>query len=261
MPTLANQAFGTKRAIEAHCQALLTGPLEEKDRAFLLALAQWHPNADLILGCGVRTVFVHSNGSGPTFAFERTDGSVAELNYKVCVRTPARLHAVRSYFRQLVAEQLREFRDQTFARYDLIQSGMGELVSKWQAEVGYASPQTFNGLVRDFLKEHELDVADVELESSPNDAAWVEYHARNAQLWIQGKSSQERNVSLSLQRVLVAANLDATKWPPDLLACHAPEPWCNDEQWLTKYPLSSHEEWLTKYHLYHLSSLLSSNAA
>lgn len=193
--------FATKTALLAHCSAMLKQPtLTLDDEQFLVALLEGHPESAQKIGVGVRRVFVNADGfGGRCFWLERVDGSCTDFSFRSCVTPPLHANEVRMALRQLVTDQIIEFRDATFVASSVACAITGELIASDAAHVDHRPPDHFIVLVERFLAVHGLTIDAVKVEPTKDGVtsreltdpvlarAWCTFHREHAVLQIVGK--------------------------------------------------------------------------
>jgi len=188
--TIGAEPFGSKAAAAARCREILGRHIGEqipagRDRDFVEALLDRHPDADEKIGCGIakfRSVLEPAMlGKKGTWHFEaiRNDGTVVDFSFYKCLSGTSRRIEALSAMRHAVAEQLAD------ARHSAATEG-GELHA-------HHAGSSFLTLANAWLKASGKTYMDLAIApavdgigtvmTAPQERkTWEEYHRRHATL-------------------------------------------------------------------------------
>lgn len=205
--TINGISFKSQKAVKDHCRHIrdritktnlfdvdygVTYYLEGDDKAFMLDLINHLPNADEIIGCGIRNISICVVPKGKFhwgFCVLRIDASEQVFGFGKFGIKPAQVRQRRSSeaFRNAISDQTIEYKEQYFdGHLEAVCEATGELMTREDCHVDHEHP-TFRELVKQFFGEDPIiemeddglfwNIADEELRSG-----WQAFHRKNAKL-------------------------------------------------------------------------------
>lgn len=196
--TVNNQFFASQRELEQYTQAILRAArmgarLDRDSEAFMADLLERHPSAERKIGCGVRAIWVRSNGKfGRGFWIERTDGTWEDFSYKQCLRPFTHASKCKFAFRRAIDDQVIAVKSAVFYQDDMTLPCpiTGEPMVWETAHVDHEPPHTFAALLEQYMERFGLTFDAIDLAEArggigkqlPPDlaahwAAWHQVHA------------------------------------------------------------------------------------
>lgn len=164
--------FKTKSAETKYFRAMLGKynigqRINDEDYKDLVILLQKHDDCKRKTGCGITAFSVVMTKQGTKcFNIIRPDCSSTEFSYLHCIRNlplTKKTEVIKS-FREIVFDDIQEFKNNAFAWVDKIKCGVtGELISRNQAHVDHAVPATFQYIVDCFMDDRKLEYKDIEI--------------------------------------------------------------------------------------------------
>jgi hypothetical protein len=208
MIEIGDKSFKTKKSAEDFIRAILykypvNTALTGEDLAFICDLLLYHPDKDLKIGVGVKSIIVEKDTTFRTtthFSIVRIDNSKEDFSFGKCL-TPNLNKAIklfRTCARRVVAHQILLFRDDFFLEN---QNSNGYvkcqltniLIDKNNCHVDHIPPNTFDKIISDFISLNNIDVDSVEFAKASNGIgkvfvdsslieAFADYHNEHAKL-------------------------------------------------------------------------------
>jgi len=191
---LAGVTYPRKKDVEARAKQILRDTpvhacLEGDDRAFMVALLNHHYLVKEKIGSGVKDIFVgkQPGRDAKRFLLRRTNGVIVDFSYRKCLRPPTRREHFAEACRAAVQGQVDAFKTHAFRplpvkgdptadvftfdpnRFRLEPTSKvpcaltGELVSWKECHVDHAPPNEFAKIVDDYIKEHQIDINQIQL--------------------------------------------------------------------------------------------------
>lgn len=174
-------------------------PLDPADFAFMLAVLDRHEHAADKIGVGVKTIHVEeeSEWGNRQFIITRVDGTHTDFSFMKCLYPASKLQVFKKACRDLVANDIKHFRQMQFASAPDGQIRCpitGVTMNRLDAHVDHEPPLTFDALVEQFIREEGLDVDIVTItglgdremrkgfEDSGLEARWKQFHRSHAHL-------------------------------------------------------------------------------
>lgn len=141
------------------------------------------------------------------FLVKRTDGSIRDFSWRKCLTPKTQKQEVRAVMRSLIEPQIVEFRDYAFAAGSHPCPITGELITKHNAHIDHAAPDTFQSLADRWLKLTGITEEDIELVYSP------EYQSRTdfADRWLASDWIEFHREKCRLRAVSPTANLSTLR--------------------------------------------------
>lgn len=209
--TVNGRLFSTQTELQQHTQAILRRyrpptRLTGDDAAHMADLLERHPSAETKIGCGVRAIWIRSNGKfGSGFYVERIDGTEEDFSYKQCLRPFTHASKCKFAFRRAIDDQVIAMKSHAFYI-----DGMtlpcpitGQPMTWETAHVDHMPPNTFAALLERYLTAFNIEYDDIELLEAPGGigkalpaglaAHWSSWHAEEANLRV---ISAEANLRL-----------------------------------------------------------------
>lgn len=217
MPTyeLAGRKFSSKEAVAQHARSIKDKYkpgtyLEGDELAFMYALLTWHPDAAIKIGAGVKAILIRANPmyGQNEFYLLRVDGSATEFSYKQCVQPSTPAADFRAACRVAIMPDIVAFSERWFAQNAVNPrcALTGERLTKAKAHVDHEPPTTFQNLLGEFVRLHDIDMGNVKLLGKTADntfrlriadpdleKAWIEFHRKYAKLRV---ISEQANLSI-----------------------------------------------------------------
>lgn len=140
--------------------------LNTEDAEFMTDIIKMHPKADYKIGSGIECFVIRQNYKYPTtrnFWIIRTDGSETDFSYLECISPNTKLAKFKNACRDVVKEYVIDFKCNNLTE-DSVCPITGELL-KDNVHVDHEPPNTFDVIVNNFIKENNIDVNKVKLES------------------------------------------------------------------------------------------------
>lgn len=207
---ILDKEFGTQKELKEYVQKILYAyelkqPLSLEDFQFMTSLLNNHPEAYEKVGDGIESIWIQENvvnrGKSRGFWFQRTDGSIDNFSYKVCIESPPSLT---SHFlmacREAVDSYVNAYREEAFQGLETLQCPItNDSITLKESYVAH-SPLHFKELAEAFIKNDNLALSeqlfqvhgDGHFTMSFADEAlrhkWIKYHYENATLEIRSKS-------------------------------------------------------------------------
>ena len=218
MITIGDKTFKTKVEAEKFIQEILyrqplSTPLEGSDLTFIYSLLECHPDVDVKVGVGVKSIIVECEKEfrrTKHFSVIRIDGTSTDFSFKKCLSpnlyTPIKLF--RSSARRVIAGQVIDFKKDFFLRNqnsnaEVLCQLTGVLVTKSNSHIDHTPPMTFDKIISDFIEIHTINVNDVKFVEADNGIGRVfvdsnlkntfsDYHQKTAQLRVVSQSANLR---------------------------------------------------------------------
>lgn len=205
------RTFATQLELQQHTQAILRryrppAQLAGDEAAHMADLLERHPSADTKIGCGVRAIWIRSNGKfGSGFYLERIDGTMEDFSYKQCLRPFTHASKCKFAFRRAIDDQVIAVKSQAFYADNMVlRCPITDEPMTWEtAHVDHIPPRTFAALLERYLAAYNLEYDDIELVEAPRGigkalpaglaAHWASWHAQEADLRV---ISAEANLRL-----------------------------------------------------------------
>lgn len=197
--TIGTKQFATKEDLKTFTKEILykysyNQVIPSPDADFLKDLVANHPEAEMKIGCGIDFFTIKPNMTSRVFYLTRTDGTSTDWSYLSCVTPPSRLTIVKKAGRNTVRDQVIDFKRRNFKPGMICPVSGRSIDTSPLAHVDHMSP-TFDEIVTSFIKERDLDIAQIELEGMQDNAiqkTWAgvlgeefkSYHASRAQFQI-----------------------------------------------------------------------------
>lgn len=206
---LAGQTFLTKKALQDAIkkilhQSPLNKDLQRDDYRLVRALLDYHPSADIKIGCGVVAIqvvkFKPYNNRG--FELVRLDGTKTDFSYRQCLNPESKLTKLKRACRFAVSSDIVAFRDSYFALGSPRCEISGEPVTRKTCHIDHAPPWTFRDIFNEFIQVYKIDIDKIRLAGCDVDGAttydiehpgikslWVLFHRNRAVLRILHKDT------------------------------------------------------------------------
>lgn len=214
---IAGEIFKTKSALQERIKEILHQHpelpyLAQKDFAFMFDVLKLHPDADIKIGVGVKTMYVKQNPiytHTRNFWVVREDDSETDFSYLECLKeTPHEKRFVNAC-RVAIELYMIDFKSKFFEQLNG-QTGLcpitGESITFTTCHVDHKAPKTFKSIVSRFIADKVIDVNKVKINGKGEDGVfqdtfddkqlakmWIDYHNANAELQIV---SHRANLSL-----------------------------------------------------------------
>lgn len=215
-----NEVFKTKKALQDKVRKILWwykdgDTVDMFDTPFLIDLFKRHPDADQKIGSGIAEIIVRSNPvytQTRCFWIIRTDGSETDISYLECLTETPHHKRFERACRVAIEPSIMKFKRQAFdlAGGFLTCPFTGELLTFAGSHADHIAPKTFQSLLADFVKTHEIDVESVgvngrgadgivqdTLDSTDLERAWIAYHDANADIQIVSRTANLSHVKKS----------------------------------------------------------------
>jgi hypothetical protein len=197
---IGEKSFASKEEAKKAIQTILYRykPRQEfspEDAEFIVDVVSLHPEADTKIGPGVKAVFACNveGYSSRGFFLRRSDESIEQFSFNKCLRPPSPKELVIKALRQLVVDQVLDFKKNAFSETSAIKCPLtGESVTQKDCHVDHVTP--FRDLVEMFAYGQGVrldeattesgDGAEVKLMDKALADKWIKYHRDNAVLRI-----------------------------------------------------------------------------
>lgn len=209
--TINGVFYPTQRELQQEVSALLRryrAPyrLEHNEAALMMDLLERHPSAEQKIGCGVRAIWILSNGKfGNGYYVERTDGSWEDFSYKQCLRPFTHASKCKFAFRRAIDPQVNAVKKQVFPLPGAVISCpiTGDAIVWETSHVDHEPPYTFAALLEQYMAWRGLTFDEIILDDPVDgigsvlppalSADWASWHAEHAVLRV---ISAEANIKL-----------------------------------------------------------------
>lgn len=164
---------------------------------FMLGLLRYHPWSDQKIGVGVQSMWVQPNENYATKCFwlERIDGTKTDFSFHQCVSLPSPLRDFKAACRRAIAPSIINLKQKYFSGINECSCPLlGITMTMSTSHVDHMSPNTFEKILNDFIKEFNIDVEAVPLVEHNDgkigncfddvnfEKEWVDFHDRRAKL-------------------------------------------------------------------------------
>jgi len=214
---ILGETFPTKRALQERIKGILYQYQDEQylldnDFEFMFEVLKRHSDFEIKNGVGTKAIFVKQNPmytNTRCFWVVRLDDSKTDFSYLECLNTTSHekkfLNACRAAIEPYTFEYKRQFFDKLNGETYFCPFTHQPL-SFIGSHVDHKAPNTFQQIVKSFLKEYAIDVSKVKINSSALDnkyqdtfddvdleRLWIEYHNSHAVFRV---ISRKANLSL-----------------------------------------------------------------
>lgn len=215
----AVQIFRTKKEATEFIREILyryplNKPLAPPDLTFMLAVLERHPRAAEKIGVGVKAIHVEKEEDWTTrqFIATRTDGTHTDFSFVKCIHPASKLQIFKKACRDLVANDIKQFR---YGRFAGAPDGQlhcpitGLPMTRLDSHVDHEPPLTFDLLVDQFIREENLDIEAVEItglgdrqmrKGFTDDGLakqWKQFHRSHAKLRVVSGAANLSNIKLA----------------------------------------------------------------
>lgn len=208
---ILGEIFSTKTSLENRIKEILYHYqleefLSERDFEFMFEILKLHPEFETKLGIGVKNFFIAQNPqykNTRNFWILRLDNSTTDFSYKECLKETSHEKRFINACRYAVEPYTMQFKQDFFDHLSgkpYIIPETGESISFNGSHVDHIAPNTFDQLVKDFVKENNIDISQVQINKSGvdnqfNDSfvnrdlerLWIDYHKTHAKLRVTSK--------------------------------------------------------------------------
>jgi hypothetical protein len=213
------ETFRTKKEATAFIRGILyryplKQPLAPADFTFMLAVLERHPRAAEKIGVGVKAIHIEKEEDWTTrqFVVTRVDGTHTEFSFVKCIHPASKLQDFKKACRDLVANDIKQFRHARFAGApggQLQCPITGLPMTRLDSHVDHEPPLTFDSLVEQFIREESLDIDAVEITGSGDrqmrkgftdaDLAvrWKQFHRSHARLRVVSGAANLSDIKLA----------------------------------------------------------------
>lgn len=204
------KTFKTKAKLRDYIRKIRDRYLEkqrlgEGDFAFMLDLLQRHEKPDIKIGCGVSHMYVKTNSvfrRNREFWLVRVDGSETDFSFESCLTHKTKLQKFKEACRTAISSTIQSFKKDFFdcADVSLFCPITGELMTlSGNSHVDHAPPNTFDKIIRDFIRIKDIDVNRVglleeedgrvryEIEDKCLERDFIDFHNTRADLRVISK--------------------------------------------------------------------------
>lgn len=205
--TVAGESFDSKRALQQRIKGILHGgdvprKLADSDFLFMRKLLDRHPNANLKVGAGIRSIEVRQNEvytQTRCFWALRVDGTETDFSYLECITPTGNRKKLWNACRVAIEPVMRGIKDKFFKqpRNLWICPITNQSMTFLTSHAHHCEPWSFDKLVRGFVSERGLNqdepltkphgdgdiqdvFADAEIETQ-----WLDYHSKRAVIQVQ----------------------------------------------------------------------------
>lgn len=211
--TIANTIYRTKGDVTQRCRQILYSTkheefISEHDFEFLIELFRYHEKWEVKSGEGVVAITTQMTPHGtPCFTMVRKDGSPEDISFRHVIKLLPTKHSTtllpqglldyRAAARTAIQEQIWKFRDNTLGA-DIECPITGKGITRDDCSVDHVKPMTFDQLLFDFTKSHDINPLNVEVDSLEGTVAiftdsrilsdWQNYHQSNCVLRLLSKT-------------------------------------------------------------------------
>jgi hypothetical protein len=198
------KSYPTKKAAKVFLSTFLkthprNQPLNEQELSWALPLFERHPRGVEKLA-NLKNVVVAQNGSHASFVIEYKNGTRDDISYTKCLTPTENDKHVRSQaaLRVAIRNDITAFRNDAFSNGKQVSCAFCDapLTNSFESYVDHiSSARPFCGLVYDFLREKNLNLESLKVNSMPYgmlthqelddkafEAEWVAYHKEHARL-------------------------------------------------------------------------------
>jgi hypothetical protein len=201
---IGDLSFGSKKSAKDYFRKILHSYgdgeiLSDTDFKCLLALLDNHSEAEEKIGVGVSSFSVAADDTFHTtkhFVVHRLDGTKTDFSFLNCIdgKNPKREKS--ASLRDAIRPQIDAFKTDSFKSGEVFCPIYGTKLSYKECHVDHISPNTFEKLVDEWLKDECMSIEDVEItQSSDNQIvpkmsneyqrnSWIQFHLENAKLRI-----------------------------------------------------------------------------
>lgn len=201
---IAGEIFSTKLALQERIKEILyryqDGQyLSDNDFEFMFQVLKRHPDFEIKNGIGVKALFIRQNPvykNTRCFWLVRFDDSETDFSYQECLKPTSQekkfFNACRVAIEPYTQEYKRKFFDGLNGEVYLCPY-TNQPLHFIGSHVDHKAPNTFQQIVRSFLKEYAIDVSKVKINSGALDnkyqdtfgdvdleRLWIEYHNSHA---------------------------------------------------------------------------------
>ncbi len=170
MYSINGEEFKTKESLKRLIQQILHAYqpeqlLNETDYRFMLGVLDMHHSSDIKKGVGVQSIFVREN---PTykrnrgFWIKRIDGTVIDFSFIECISQRDDKTRFSNACRNAVREHIILFKNHNL-KHDSICPVTGVNLTKNNVHVDHAPPNTFDFIVKEFIRLKKIVVKHVKL--------------------------------------------------------------------------------------------------
>ena len=215
---IAGENFPTQSALRERIQEILYRyqvgqQLLKNDFLFMLEVLKNHPDYELKNGTGIKAIFVRQNPvykQTRGFWLVRLDGKETDFSYLECLKGTSHEKKFINACRVAVEPYTQEYKRKFFNGLNgeiYTCPYTNEPLNFIGSHVDHKAPDTFQHLVKDFVKENVIDISHVQIISAAGDnllqdtfkdkkleQAWIDFHNSRAKLQI---ISKEANLSFT----------------------------------------------------------------
>lgn len=219
--TIQGKEFKNKEEIKKYVRGITSKYkdytlLEKEDMDFMMEIIKLHDEAEDKIGCGIKNIWIKKNPPYNTrgFWFTREDNTQSDFSWVKCIDKPKDTKKRDFYAacRTTVKDQIIDFKNKAFQETEKIICPLsGEVLTKNNCHVDHVYPATFQNLVKNFIKEYNLDIYSIKIEPTKDGEIetkfkydniadlFYNYHLKTAKLRIISKtenlklSKKERN--------------------------------------------------------------------
>jgi hypothetical protein len=170
MYSINGEEFKTKESLKRLIQQILHAyqpehVLNETDYRFMLGVLDMHHSSDIKKGVGIQSIFVREN---PTykrnrgFWIKRIDGTVIDFSFIEFISPRNNKTRFNSACRNAIREDIVLFKNQNL-KHDSICPITGVKLTRDNVHVDHSPPNTFDFIVKEFIKSEYLIVKHVKL--------------------------------------------------------------------------------------------------
>ena len=210
------ETFQTKSTLEERIRNILHcyrdgQSLSQADFSFMLEVLRWHPDYELKKGVGIKSIITKTNPfyrNTRCFWIIRQDGSDTDFSYLECLKGTPHEHKFINACRVAVEPYTQKFKREFFENLNGEQAICpltGEPLFFIGSHVDHQAPRTFQQLVKEFVSHYNIDISQVEINTSAVDNTfqdtfadekteklWVDYHNTHAELRIISRNANLR---------------------------------------------------------------------
>lgn len=211
--TINGEYFKTKKALSDKIRSILYAyeyghVLNDINLKFMNAVLAMHPSADVKIGCGVSSIFVRQNPvfkKNREFWIKRTDGTETDFSFLECLKPTDPLRKFKNACRQAISGDIFVFRVNNLDG-DSTCPITGIALNVHNVHVDHTPPNTFDGIVKDFISVNSIDPTQIVLNSADGETG----DSFN-DLVLSEKFVAYHNEKAILRLVSAHANLSETK--------------------------------------------------
>jgi hypothetical protein len=203
----AEAARHIKRILACYANSSDTEPVTGEDRAFMDGLAEMHPRARVLIGCGISEIRVQRvHGQFKRFIARRTDSSWTPFSWKNILYPKNQRALVNEICRHIVMDQTRAFSLDFWAGYPTGRAICpidASPMTRAESDVDH-HPVSFAELVARWLACDQLDPDEIDIEHGAGcgeerrrfaddvlTESWAEFHRINAQLRVISRHANQ----------------------------------------------------------------------